>query len=229
MSTFKNYRGEFRKTNTALASIATLAFATSIVSLVAISMPYWNIPAPATFAILAANPFIMTGLAVLAASFFLLGCAIIYGISRNNKISEMKCPKIIVTTDSNLLANGSNIVLCIRQEDYEYIKTNHQNKDDEGEVLAGEYRIDFINSQGERMYITGRNYPLVCYGNNVYLEINSVAVENKLIDSKGDRLTKLGLGTGTNDITELNITFLPSSKVATPKAEERVKQTVLNN
>ncbi|QOD38332.1 hypothetical protein [Candidatus Wolbachia massiliensis] len=168
MSTFKNHSGQFHKTNTALVALTSLYI---VGAAVALSSPYWasSTPVLAPLAAFAATPLGMGILATVAVA--LIGLAV-YAISRNNKISEEKVPKI--TKDG----------LLITRDVFEEMKANNQVKDNQGNVKEGQYYIDF--SLGDKSYrvIIGDKFTKE-QGNTLLFNINSLIVKD------GDKSTEI--------------------------------------
>ncbi|WP_375604317.1 hypothetical protein NOX90_01770 [Wolbachia endosymbiont of Anurida maritima] len=187
MLTFKNHCGQFHKTNTALVALTSLYV---IGAAVALSSPYW-LSSTSMLAAFAATPL---GIGVLAFVAVTLTSLAIYAISKNNKISELKAPRIV---------NDGNITLQVTKEVHEEIKKNNQNKDKDGKVVEGEYRINF-SLEGKNFYVTGNiGNGEALYGDTVFLDINSLAMKNDkgeyvTISDNKKQLEELGLNKNEN-------------------------------
>lgn len=195
MLTFKNHCGQFHKTNTALVALTSVYV---IGAAVALSSPYWvsstcTLAPLAAFAAFAATPL---GIGILATVAVVLVGLAVYAISKNNKISEVKAPRI--AKDDN---NG--ILLQVTKEVYEEMKANNQNKSEKGEVIKDEYRLNF-SLEGKNFYVTGKigNGKAVS-ADTVPLDINSLAVKNDKgeyvpISATEKQLEELGLNKKEN-------------------------------
>ncbi len=166
MLTFKNHRGQFHKTNTALVALTTLYV---IGAAVALSSPYW-VSSTCTLAPLAAFAATPLGIGVLATVAIALVGLAIYAISKNNEISELKAPKIVVKDDK--------VMLQVTKEVYEEIKKNNQHKDEKGNVEEGKYYIDF-SLEGKNYRIIVGDQPINTLGNTLSFNIDSLEVKNK--------------------------------------------------
>lgn len=142
MLTFKNHRGQFHKTNTALVALTSLYV---IGAAVALSSPYW-VSSTSMLAPLAAFAATPLGMSVLAFVAVALICLAVYAISKNNEISELKAWKIVSVSDTQS-------VLQITKGKLKYIEENNKNKDKDGNLIDDEYRIDFVNQKGKEGYV----------------------------------------------------------------------------
>lgn len=165
MLTFKNHRGQFHKTNTALATFTALYV---IGAAVALSAPYW-VSSTSMLAPLAAFAATPLGIGILAIVAVALVSSAMYAISKNNKISEFKAPKIVVDGEAKLL---------VTKEVYEEIKKNNQHKDEKGEVIKDEYRI-YFSLEGKNYRIIVGDQPINTLGNTLSFNIDSLEVKNK--------------------------------------------------
>ncbi|MFP3033679.1 MAG: hypothetical protein ACEY3M_22130 [Wolbachia sp.] len=149
---FKNHRGQSHKTNIAFVALAALC---AVGAIVALSAPLWR---PST----TPEAFILAGVNIM------LAYLAIYTISRNNKISELKAPKV--------LSECGEAKLLVTKEVYEEMKKDNQVKDN---VEEGKYYIDFS--------LEGKNYRIIVdeldsdetIGNSLLLITNSLEVKNK--------------------------------------------------
>ncbi|WP_264338514.1 hypothetical protein [Wolbachia endosymbiont (group A) of Cheilosia soror] len=92
----------------------------------------------------------------------------IYTISRNNKISELKAPKIVVNGEAKLL---------VTKEVYEEMKKDNQVKDNAEE---DKWYIDFsLKGENYRIAVDGQFDNDETIGNTLLLSINSLEVKNK--------------------------------------------------
>ncbi|WP_264328615.1 hypothetical protein [Wolbachia endosymbiont (group A) of Andrena hattorfiana] len=142
MLTFKNHRGQFHKTNTALVALTSLYV---IGAAVALSAPYW-VSSTSMLAPLAAFAATPLGMSVLAFVAVALICLAVYAISKSNEISELKAWKIVSVSDTQS-------VLQITKGELKYIEENNKNKDKDGNLIDDEYRIDFVNQKGKEGYV----------------------------------------------------------------------------
>lgn len=203
-----------QKINTALVALTSLY---AIGAAVALSTPYWvsstSILAP--LAVFAATPL---GVSIFAFTAVVLTSLAIYTINKNNKISELKTSRIAVT-------DNKDIFLLVTEQDFEYIKQNNCNKNEEGSLIENECRIDFT-LEGRSYYITAvvdDEYKML--GNTRFLEINSLGIKNDknefdVISNNKEMLKKLNLDTEKNDAKELSISFLSSSAFEAPEVEQ---------
>lgn len=148
----------------------------------------------------------------------------IYSIRKNNEISEMKGPKLV-------LANGDYVMLQVAQEDYEYIKASNKAENAEAKPGSETYDID-LELNGQRLHILCGESNLPLLGNDKYLAIGQMTLKEKDGQDKmlisfneknkvtlhKDELSKLGLGTKENDARALSVTLLPSPKVEETKS-----------
>ncbi|WP_353273888.1 hypothetical protein [Wolbachia endosymbiont (group A) of Ennomos erosarius] len=149
---FKNHRVQSHKTNIAFVALAALC---AVGAIVALSAPLWR---PST----TPEAFILAGVNIM------LAYLAIYTISRNNKISELKAPKV--------LSECGEAKLLVTKEVYEEMKKDNQVKDN---VEEGKYYIDFS--------LEGKNYRIIVdeldsdetIGNSFLLITNSLEVKNK--------------------------------------------------
>ncbi|MCM1001074.1 MAG: hypothetical protein KTV72_01915, partial [Wolbachia endosymbiont of Melophagus ovinus] len=114
MPIFKNHRGQFHKMNTALVALTSLY---AIGAVVALSSPYWasSYPALAPLVAFAATPL---GMFMLAAPAIILAGLALYAISKNNEISELKAPKLIV--------HNGQVMLQVTRDVFEEMKENNK-------------------------------------------------------------------------------------------------------
>ncbi len=218
MLIFKNHRGQFHKTNTALVALTSLYV---IGAAVALSAPYW-VSSTSMLAPLAAFAATPLGIGVLAFVAIALTSLAISAIIKNNKISEVKAPKIVTKDD--------NIMLQVTKEVYEEMKKNNQNKDKDGNVVKDEYRINF--SLGDKnYYITGEiGDGKAAFSDTVFLDINSLAVKNDKseyvpIDDKSKQLEELGLNKEENKGVNTYLGSLIVEQVAKGKGKkEKARQ-----
>ncbi|OAM00684.1 hypothetical protein [Wolbachia endosymbiont of Dactylopius coccus] len=214
MLTFKNHRGQFHKTNTALVALTSLYV---IGAVVALSAPYWvsSTSMLAPLAAFAVTPLGMGILAVVAVA--LIGLAM-YAISKNNEISELKAPKVIFGEGEK------EVALLVTKEVYEEIKKNNQVKDEKGKVKDGKYYIGFS--------LEGKNYRIIigdqfdeAAGNTLILEIDSLEVKNK--EGKFETVNKTEwkktLGLDKEGAKEFN-TYLEKAIVEQVASQEQKKQ-----
>ncbi|WP_353283212.1 hypothetical protein [Wolbachia endosymbiont (group A) of Pogonocherus hispidulus] len=213
MLTFKNHRGQFHKTNTALVALTSLYV---IGAAVALSAPYW-VSSTSMLAPLAAFAATPLGIGVLAFVAVALVSLAIYSINKNNEISELKAP--------NIVTSSNKIMLQLTKEMHEDIKANNQNKNEKGEVIKDEYRINF-SLEGKDYYVTGKigDSEMEFY-NIVFLDIDSLAMKNdkgefKLIADQSKKLKELGLNKEENKGVN---TYLGSLIVEQVASEEKAK------
>ncbi|RDD35018.1 hypothetical protein Wcon_00866 [Wolbachia endosymbiont of Cylisticus convexus] len=218
MSIFKNHR---HKTNIALAALTSLCVISAVTAL---SVPYWvsstSILAP--LAVFAATPL---GISVLVFVAVALVSLAIYSIIKNNDISEPKASRIVIRS------NEGDLFAKVKDEDFEYIKTHNQNKNQDGSVISDEYRIDF-NFGSNSYYITAAGKEMD--NNDVLLRINSVGRKNdkgeyELIHKDKEKLKTLGLGAEENDAKRLTIEFVPSSILKSLEVKHEEPEKLLNN
>ncbi|MBR9984077.1 MAG: hypothetical protein MUP48_06600 [Wolbachia endosymbiont of Homalodisca vitripennis] len=214
MPIFKNHCGQFHKTNTALVALTSLYV---IGAAVALSAPYW-VSSTCTLAPLAAFAATPLGIGVLAfVAVALVGLAI-SAISKNNEISELKAPKIVIKDDK--------VMLQVTKEVYEDIKANNQNKNEKGEVIKDEYRISFSLLAGKDYYVTGKfGDGKAEFGDIVSLDINSLAKKNDKgeyvpISDNKKQLEELGLNKEENKGVN---TYLGSLIVEQVASEQKAK------
>ncbi|WP_250294758.1 hypothetical protein [Wolbachia endosymbiont of Oedothorax gibbosus] len=181
MLTFKNYRGQFHKKNTALVALTSLYV---IGAAVALSSPYW-VSSTCTLAPLAAFAATPLGIGVLAFVAVALTSLAIYAISKNNEISEVKSPKIAKDKDGD-------IILQVTKEVHEEIKKNNQVKDDTGKAKGGKYYIAFSLENNNYRIIVGDN-PKETIGNTLIFNIDSLEEKNK--EGKFEKVGKAQLNT----------------------------------
>ncbi|BET29257.1 hypothetical protein wCauATS_14590 [Wolbachia pipientis] len=111
------------------------------------------------------------GIGILAIVAVALTSLAIYAISKNNKTSELKAPKIVI--------KDGTVMLQVTKEVHEDIKANNQNKNEKGEVIKDKYRINF-SLEGKNYYVTGEiGDGKAEFGDTVFLGINSLEVKNK--------------------------------------------------
>ncbi|WP_264729875.1 hypothetical protein [Wolbachia endosymbiont (group B) of Episyrphus balteatus] len=218
MSIFKNHR---HKANIALVALTSLYV---IGTAVALSTPYWvsstSILAP--IAVFAATPL---GISVLAFAAVALVSLAIYSIIKNNKISESKTPNIVI------ISKERGLFVKVENEDFEYIKKHNQNKNQDGNVISDEYRIDFSLGSNS-YYITATSKEM--NNNDGLLKINSLGRKNDegkydLINEYEKKLKTLGLDSEENDAKELTIKLVPSSIVKSSKVEQQKEGKSLKN
>ncbi|WP_265035835.1 hypothetical protein [Wolbachia endosymbiont (group A) of Anomoia purmunda] len=154
---FKNHRGQSHKTNIAFVALAALC---AVGTIVALSAPLWR-PSTAAFAT-TPEAFILAGVNIA-----LVGLAV-YAISKNNEISELKAPKIVVDGEAKLL---------VTKEVYEEMKKDNQVKDNAEE---DKWYIDFsLKGENYRITVDGQFDNDETIGNTLLLSINSLEVKNK--------------------------------------------------
>lgn len=167
MLTFQNHCGQFHKTNTALVALTSLYV---IGAAIALSAPYW-VSSTCMLTPLAAFAATPVGIGILAIVAVALTSLAIYAISKNNKTSELKAPKIVI--------KDGTVMLQVTKEVHEDIKANNQNKNEKGEVIKDKYRINF-SLEGKNYYVTGEiGDGKAEFGDTVFLGINSLEVKNK--------------------------------------------------
>ncbi|MDR2609317.1 MAG: hypothetical protein LBC06_01830 [Rickettsiales bacterium] len=212
MPIFKNHRGQFHKMNTALVALTSLYV---IGAAVALSSPYWasSYPVLAPLAAFAATPLGIGILATVAVA--LIGLAV-YAISKNNEISELKAPKIVINNEGQLL-------LMLTRDVLKEIKENNQHKDEKGKEIEGQYCIYFTNSEGKecRVIISNKMSPL-SMGNSLYLPIHSLEVKNKEGKYEDMQQQVATLGLNQNGAKEFN-TYLGSVVVKQAASQEQKK------
>ncbi|MFP3020169.1 MAG: hypothetical protein ACEY3F_02280 [Wolbachia sp.] len=166
MLTFKNHHGQFHKTNTALVALTSLYV---IGAAVALSSPYW-VSSTCMLAPLAAFAATPLGIGVLAFVAIALISLAMFAIRKNNEISKLKAPNIVV--------DGNKIMLQLTKEVHEDIKANNQNKNEKGEVIKDEYRI-YFSLEGKDYYVTGKiGDGKAEFGDTVLLDINLLTVKD---------------------------------------------------
>ncbi|CAD7011245.1 unnamed protein product, partial [Ceratitis capitata] len=79
------------------------------------------------------------GIGILATVAVALVGLAMYAISKNNKISELEAMKFVV--------DSGNVKLQVTKKEFEYIKRNNKNRDKDGRIVEGEYRIDFATQR----------------------------------------------------------------------------------
>lgn len=214
MPIFKNHRGQFHKMNTALVALTSLY---AIGAVVALSSPYWasSYPALAPLAAFAATPLGIGILATVAVA--LIGLAV-YAIRKNNEISELKAPKFVII-------NGK-VKVQVAEAVLKEIKENNKNKDKDGKVIEGEYRIDFTNSEGKECYVIVTSEKSQGMGDAEFLSIKSQAMKNSSGEygsiDESNLLKTLGLGTGEKDAKVFN-TYLEKVVVQAAQSQEQNK------
>ncbi|APR98107.1 type IV pilus modification PilV family protein [Wolbachia endosymbiont of Folsomia candida] len=211
MSTYVNHRGEYRGTNIGLtfgATISTLSTLAAIGAGIAIFMK------PALLLSIGLTlPATLVALGILAISLAAVALLAIYSIRKNNQISEMKGPKIVVCK--------SHDVLVVTREDYKFIEENLKNSDDNSE-----FRIDLTTSKSKGVYVAGKYDSANKLGDSMMIKIDVKGSDGNAIT--GEQLRKtLGFKDGSS---ELPIDILPSPKVEAlkvekPKAEEQAKES----
>ncbi len=166
MSIFRNHRGQLRKMNVALVALTSLYV---IGATAAFSAPHWvsSTSALTPLAAFAATPLGIGILATVAVA--LVGLAM-YAISKNNKISELEAMKFVV--------DSGNVKLQMTKKEFEYIKRNNKNRDKDGRIVEGEYRIDFANSEGKECYVIVTSEKSHEMGNTLLLNISSLNMKN---------------------------------------------------
>ncbi|WP_341820642.1 hypothetical protein [Wolbachia endosymbiont (group A) of Myopa testacea] len=147
----------------------------------------------------------------------------IYAISKNNEISELKAWRIVSVSDTQS-------VLRITKGEFKYIKENNKNKDKNGNLIYGEYRIDFVNQKGKEGYfiVTKKQEAI----NDVVpyimlLPIKSQAMKNDeggeyVPICNGKLVTELGLSTKENDAKVFDF-YLQEAVVEQVTSEEKAK------
>ncbi len=204
MLTFKNHRGQFHKTNTALVALTSLYV---IGAVVALSSPYWvsSTSMLAPLAAFAATPLGMSVLAFVAVALVSLA---IYSISKNNEISELKAWKIAIV--------HAHPALQITEGELKYIEENNKNKDKDGKDIDGEYRVYFTNQKGEEGYVVATSGEGKEEGDALFLAIKSQAIKDnngKYTSIGHDKLMNiLGIGVKENDAKVFN-TYLEKAVV----------------
>ncbi len=171
MLTFKNHCGQFHKTNTALVALTSLYV---IGAAVALSAPYW-VSSTCTLAPLAAFAATPLGIGILAIVAVALVSSAMYAISKNNEISELRAPKIVVNNDRK---NGKETALLVTKDTFKEMARNNQVKDEEGKVEKGKHYIAFS--------LEGKNYRIIVdinqltntLGNTLLFEIGSLKEKN---------------------------------------------------
>ncbi|QKX02040.1 hypothetical protein [Wolbachia endosymbiont of Dirofilaria (Dirofilaria) immitis] len=166
MSIFRNHRGQLRKMNAALVALTSLYV---IGAAAAFSAPHWvsSTSALTPLAAFAATPL---GIGILVTVAVVLIGLVVYAISKNNKISELEAMKFIV--------DSGNVKLQVTRKEFEYIKKNNKNKDKDGKVAEGEYRIDFANSEGKECYVIVTSEKSQEVGNTLLLDISSLSMKS---------------------------------------------------
>ncbi len=166
MSIFRNHRGQLRKMNVALVALTSLYV---VGATAAFSAPHWvsSTSALTPLATFAATPLGIGILATVAVA--LIGLAM-YAISKNNKISELEAVKIVV--------DSGNVKLQVTKKEFEYIKRNNKNRDKDGRIVEGEYRIDFANSEGKECYVIVTSEKSQEMGNTLLLNISSLNMKS---------------------------------------------------
>ncbi|WP_265014603.1 hypothetical protein [Wolbachia endosymbiont (group B) of Camptogramma bilineatum] len=211
MSIFKTH---CHKTNIAIVALTSLYV---IGTAVALSTPYWvsstSILAP--IAVFAATPL---GISVLAFAAVALASLAIYSIIKNNEISELKAPRIVIGSSQRYP------MLQVTDKDYRFIEENYKNKN-------GEYIIDFTNLKGEVFQAESNgqikynnNSDPILLGNTKLLAVCKLYKKNShgsIQDiNRGENLEMSVLGAEENDAKELIIRFAPSSIVKAPETEQ---------
>ncbi|WP_264736117.1 hypothetical protein [Wolbachia endosymbiont (group A) of Rhinocyllus conicus] len=169
----------------------------------------------APLAAFAATPLGMSVLAFVAVA---LICLAVYAISKNNEISELKAWKLSVSSDY------AHLVLQVLSEDSKFIEENYKVDD--------KHRIDCVNSKGEVYRITldghvkykDNDHPILL-GSTYLFRVSSLDVkdgEGKYvsINDRSKQLETLGLGLEDQYPKELSITFMPSTVMQKPAAEQ---------
>ncbi len=166
MSIFRNHRGQLRKMNVALVALTSLYV---VGATAAFSAPHWvsSTSALTPLAAFAATPLGIGILATVAVA--LVGLAM-YAISKNNKISELEAMKFVV--------DSGNVKLQVTKKEFEYIKRNNKNRDKDGRIVEGEYRIDFANSEGKECYVIVTSEKSQEMGNTLLLNIRSLNMKS---------------------------------------------------
>ncbi|GFT22510.1 uncharacterized protein NPIL_455771 [Nephila pilipes] len=155
---FKNHRGQSHKTNIAFVALAALC---AIGAIVALSAPFWR----SSTAAFATTPETF----ILAGTNITLAYLAIYTISRNNKISELKAPKVF--------SECGEAKLLVTKEVYEEMKKDNQVKDNAEE---DKWYIDFsLKGENYRITVDGQSDNDETVGNSLLLIINSLEVKNK--------------------------------------------------
>ncbi|MGL9717643.1 MAG: hypothetical protein ACR5K9_02950 [Wolbachia sp.] len=154
----------------------------------------------APLAAFAATPLGIGILATVAVA--LIGLAI-YAIMRNNKISELKAPKIV--------NEKGQLVLLLTRDVLDEVKENNQHKDEKGQLIANEYCL-YFNLEGKSYRVIVGDNATDELGNTLLLNINSLEVKNDEgkyvpISDKSKQLEELDLN--KNDAKEFN-TYLGS-------------------
>lgn len=211
---FKNHRGQSHKTNTALVALTSLYV---IGAAVALSAPYW-VSSTSMLAPLAAFAATPLGIGVLAFVAIALTSLAISAIIKNNEISELKAPKIVVNNDRK---NSKETALLVTEDILMEMARNNQVKDEEGKVEKDKYYIDFS--------LEGKNYRIIVsmsqlinkLGNTLLFEINSLKEKND--ESKFETVDKTEwnktLGLDKKGAKEVN-TYL-GSVIAKQVAQEK--------
>ncbi|MDG7056966.1 MAG: hypothetical protein LKM43_02350 [Wolbachia endosymbiont of Penenirmus auritus] len=199
MPIFTNHRGQRHVMNTALVALTSLYV---IGAAVALSSPYWasSYPVLAPLVAFASTPL---GIGVLiAVSAALIGLAV-YAISKNNEISELRAPKIVIDDKGQLL-------LMLTRDVLKEVKENNQHKDEKGKEIQDQYCIYFTNSEGKgcRVIISNKMNPL-SMGNALCLPIHSLELKNKEGKYEDMQQQVATLGLNQNGAKEFN-TYLGS-------------------
>ncbi|MGL9759401.1 MAG: hypothetical protein ACR5LA_11920 [Wolbachia sp.] len=212
MPIFKNHRGQFHKTNTALVALTSLYV---IGAAVALSAPYW-VSSTSMLAPLAAFAATPLGMGILAVVAIALIYSAISAISKNNEISEVKAPKIVI--------HSNQAKLLVTKEVYEGMKENNQVKDEKDEVEKGKYYINFSLEGKSYRIIVGDQHDVLA-GNTLLLNINSLEVKNE--EGKFETVNKTEwkktLGLDKEGAKEFN-TYLKKAVVEQAASKEKGKE-----
>ncbi|WP_353285388.1 hypothetical protein [Wolbachia endosymbiont (group A) of Beris morrisii] len=217
MLTFKNHCRQFHKTNTALVALTSLYV---IGAAVALSAPYW-VSSTSMLAPLAAFAATPLGIGILAIVAIALVSSAIYAILKNNEISELKAPKIVVNNDRK---NSKETALLVTEDILMEMARNNQVKDEEGKVEKNKYYIDFS--------LEGKNYRIIVsisqfinrLGNTLLFKIDSLEVKNKegKFETVDETEWNKTLGLDKKGAEEVN-TYLGSPIVKQVASEEKAK------
>ncbi|WP_265035531.1 MULTISPECIES: hypothetical protein [unclassified Wolbachia] len=187
MLTFKNHRGQFHKTNTALVALTSLYV---IGAAVALSSPYW-VSSTSMLAPLAAFAATPLGIGVLAFVSIALIYSAMSAIIKNNEISELKTWKIVSMSDTQS-------VLQITKGELKYIEENNKNKDEDGNLIDDEYRIDFVNQKGKEGYIIVTKTQEAI--NDMVLDIMLLPIKSQAMKNDEGKYVLIGNGKLVNEL-----------------------------
>ncbi|WP_265025607.1 hypothetical protein [Wolbachia endosymbiont (group A) of Bibio marci] len=214
MLTFKNHRDQSHKANTALVAFTSLYV---IGAAVALSSPYW-VSSTSMLAPLAAFAATPLGIGVLAFVAIALTSLAISAIIKNNEISELKAPKIIVN-------DSKQAALLVTKEVYEEMKKDNQVKDEKGKVKEGKYYIDFsLEGKNYRIIVDDQPTNNMMMGNILLFKIDSLEVKSKegKFETVDEAEWNKTLGLDKNGAKEVN-TYLGSVIVEQAASEDKTK------